>query len=378
MKQEKERCIKKLKKLAEKYGVDWDLIDWEAIYDTKISFDENYEILEDYIKQMSSTKNVKTKIEADKKEKNAVKHEMEEKARLELEAIKKEEKFVKSELDKSINEIKIGSTKELDNAFKVPNELIKTMIKAESINGVILWGSAGKGKTFNTIKTLKGLNLEIGKDYEMLASYVTPLEFYKFLYENRNEKILILDDTKSFFNNPINQGLVLACLWNEGKRIVHYLSSSGKLKNIPQSFIFNSKIIWCCNELPKDMEAVKSRCFYYELDFNYSTTLKLMYGVAKLKSIPFEVVDFIKENTDESTRDFDFRLLFKIYEIYNHNKDWKEISKSLLGLNKDEKLTLLKTFLDESNSIKEAQQKWSEETGNSRATFFAKKSQLLK
>ena len=218
-------------------------------------------------------------------------------------------------------------------------------------------------------------NLIVGRNGMFCFCGNTPLELYQFLYDNKDNKVLVLDDTMGFFNNPINIGIVLSALWGEGKRIVHYHSSSGRLK-VPQSFIFNSKVVWCVNELPKQLEAVKSRCFYHELKFSYKEKIKLFYEIAKLKKIPLEVVDFIKENTDELTSDMDFRLLLKVYDISLHNKNWKELCERLLG--KSEKLILLKKYLEESLSIGEAQRKWCEATGHHRATFYRLKTNLVK
>ena len=240
---------------------------------------------------------------------------------------------------------------------------------------MIFRGGAGLGKSFNTIKKLSDLGLKKGIDYEILSSYVTPLELYKFLYENRKNKIIILDDTMGFFDNKINIGIVLSALWGEGKRIIHYHSSSGKLE-VPQSFIFESKIIWCVNELPKSMmESVKSRCFYHELKFTYSEKIKLMYEIAKIQEIPFELVDFIKENSDESTENMDFRLLWKINEIFKANpKEWKDIA--IVGLNKDEKLILLKQLLKSCNSMKDVETKWCEQNKMCRKSFYNYKNKL--
>jgi len=370
---------KKINSLFEKYKTDKDLIDISAIWDSTLKDEENLSNLSELVKTLASADDVTKKIEGDKKtKKSSIKHEKDEKARQELEQLKKQEEKTKKELDKSINEIKLGTTKDLEKSFHIIKELVNVLIKSDYINGLILKGNAGLGKSFNCIKSLKSLGFKKGKNFEMLGCYTTPLEFYKFLYENKDNKVLILDDTIGFFNNRINVGLVLASLWGEGRRIVRYNSSTGRLKNIPMSFIFNSKIIWCANDLPKEIEAVKSRCYFYEIKFSYNEILKLFYEIGKLNKINSEVIDYIKENTDESTENFDFRLLFKINEIYRNNKkNWKEIANKLLGLNKNESLALLKKLINTCSSIPEARKKWCEETGKHTATFYRNKLKLF-
>jgi hypothetical protein len=100
-----------------------------------------------------------------------------------------------------------------------------------------------------------------------------------------------------------------------------------------------------------------------------------MYSIAKIEGIDMEIIDFIKENSDESTENMDFRLLWKINEIKKVNPDnWKEIA--IVGLNKDEKLILLKTLLKECNSVKEAETKWCSQLQMCRKSFYTYKGKL--
>ena len=366
---------RKILKLCEKYKVESDLIDIEALYDNEISFAENLTMFEGLIEGLSGSMEFETKIEGDlKTKKKSIKSEKEEKDRIELENLRKETEVSELEFEEALNKIKFKSTDILEQAFSTTKALLTTLTKSKEVFGLILKGGSGIGKSYTTIKVLKDLGMKKGEHYDMLSAYTTPLEFYQFLYENKDNKIVILDDTMSFFNNPINIGIVLSSLWGEGKRIVHYRSSSGKLK-VPTSFIFNSKIVWCVNDLPKELSAVKSRCFYHELEFSYKHKIKLFYEIAKIKKIDMKIVDFIKENSDELTEDLDFRLLMKINDIATHNKDnWKEIASHLLG--KTTNLILLKKFLGESTTIGEAQKKWCEQTGHHRATFYRLKHKI--
>jgi len=376
----KEKQYQKVKKkiigLCEKYKVEEDLIDIEALYDNEINETENLELFTEMIEGLSGSQNFEDKIEGDKKtKKTSIKNEKDEKARIDIEQLIAEEEHSQEEFEKTLNEIKFKTTDTIEKAFYISKALITTLAKSKDIFGLILKGGAGLGKSYTTIKVFKDLGMKKGKDFEMLSAYTTPLELYQFLYTHKDNKILILDDTMGFFENKINIGIVLSALWGEGKRIVHYNSSSGRLK-APKSFIFNSKIVWCVNDLPKQLSSVKSRCFFHELEFTYKEKIKLFYEIAKIKKIPLEIVDFIKLNSDELTEDLDFRLLFKVYDISKHNKKgWKEIVAHLLG--KSEKLILLRKYLKESVSIEEAQKKWCEETGSHRATFYRLKKNLL-
>ncbi|HUS50524.1 MAG TPA: hypothetical protein VMZ91_10190 [Candidatus Paceibacterota bacterium] len=369
-----EKSKKKVLALCDKYKVDYQLIDIEALWDNSITEAENMPLFESLIEGLSGSEDIEKKIEGDKKTKKiSVKNEKNEAERIALENLKKETEISKKEFEETLNKIKFETTDILEQAFAQTKALLQTLIKSKEIFGLILKGESGIGKSYTTLKVLKDLDMKKGEDYDMLSAYTTPLEFYQFLYENKDNKIVILDDTMAFFNNPINIGIVLSSLWGEGKRIVHYNSSSGKLK-VPTSFIFNSKIVWCVNTLPKQLGAVKSRCFYHELEFSYQHKIKLLYEIAKIKKIDLKLVDFIKDNSDELTEDLDFRLLMKVNDISKHNKEWEAVARKLLG--KTTNLTLLKQYLKESTTIGEAQKLWCEQTGRCRKSFYNLKQRI--
>lgn len=301
----------------------------------------------------------------------------------EMQLVKKEEKINEKELNKAINKINFKTTTILEKKFKIISQLVTTLLHSNKINGLILMGKQGIGKSYSSIKCLQENGLEKGSDYEVFQSYTTPLAFYQFLYEHRKDKVLILDDTMGFFNNKINIGIILSALWGEGKRNVHYNSTTGQLK-VPKNFIFDSKIIWCINDLPKGTDAVKSRCYNYTLSFSYAEKIEIFYELAKINKIPKGVVDFIKENTDETIEDVDFRFLLKVWEISKINKkDWKEIMLKLIGLSRNEKFALVKKILEESKTTKEAEEKWKQELtkknmkGGSRRMFYYYKSKVV-
>lgn len=369
----KKQQINNLKKICDRYEVPDDLIDLESFVDDTLEYEENKNHLIEKIRTLCPDK--ETQINADFKtgEKSST-DEKEKIDKVDKDNIEQIEAETQKELEKSINQIKFDSTSVLEKSFRITNSLVKTLCSSQDIHGLILVGSAGLGKSYNVLKALKEMGYKKGKDFETLNSYVTPLELYKFLYENKDDKIIVFDDTMGFFQNKTNIGLILASLWGEGKRKVTYSSGTGKLK-IPNQFLFNSKIVWCANQLPNGLEAVKSRCYYYEISFTYQEKIEMMYEMAKLQGIPFEVVDFIKEETDETIENLDFRLLFKIYNIYQNRRtyyknDWKAVSREMLGLQKDEKMALLKKYLEESDSVKEARQIWTAKTGQSNRQFW--------
>jgi len=170
------------------------------------------------------------------------------------------------------------------------------------------------------------------------------------------------------FDNDISKGILLSALWSAtGVRVVNYKSTSEKL-DAPKSFVFNGKIIVICNDFPQELETLKSRCLYYVVKFNYYQKIRIIYEICKVEGIPKEIADFIKENTDPTTENLNFRLPIKIYEIYKNHKDWKKLAKGQLEEN--EIMRVIRELLEEDISQKKRVEKFIEKTGHSRATYY--------
>jgi hypothetical protein len=211
---------------------------------------------------------------------------------------------------------------------------------------------------------------------------ISPLELFHTLYEYRNSNnVIVFDDTHGLLKNKQSMSLLMSAMWNPtNKRIVSWLTTSKKLK-CPEQFEFKGKIIFIANELPEDIKPVVSRCLEYELSFSYWDILKIMAEISKQPhpSLTREerqmIFNWIKDNTDETTKDFDLRLQKKIETLYEYNKDnWQELALKLI--NRDEDLAVIKQLMKEYTTTKTQVQKWIEITGKSRMTFFRKKKLL--
>src|SRR3990167_9633619 len=137
----------------------------------------------------------------------------------------------------------------IDEKFHDVRQLVKALINSKEINGLIVIGSPGLGKTTNVINELDANKLKENKDYVVFTGYMTPLTLYAQLYINQ-DKIIVFDDIMKLFDDDKNKGFLQAALWNpKGKRIVNYGSTSNKLE-VPSKIEFKGKIIWCTNKFP--------------------------------------------------------------------------------------------------------------------------------
>lgn len=261
--------------------------------------------------------------------------------------------------------------------FYVPKMYIRTVIKSTPESGLtsFIWkGEPGIGKSHTTMQTLEELGLRNKKDYAVLSGYTTPLELYTFLYENR-EKIVVLDDIPNVFENETSYHILLSALWTvTSERMIYYLTSSPRLK-VPNSFNFKGKIIFLTNRMPADSSSLRSRCMFYEMNLTFWDKLELMEEIARTTGISPDVMQFIRENANETTKNFNLRTMVKINSLFLQNiEDWRRLA--LEQLREDETLRLIRQLCRSYEKSTDQVKLFTEATGLSRATFFRLKGRL--
>ncbi len=116
--------------------------------------------------------------------------------------------------------------------------------------GLFVYGSqGGLGKRRTVLRTLA----DEGISPVLVNSHITPLALYATFYHNRSERVIFFDDVDSIFGSMSHLGLLRRALWGD-PRIVTYGSS--QLDDLPSSFIFESRLIFSGNVIPKPQ-----RCF---------------------------------------------------------------------------------------------------------------------
>jgi hypothetical protein len=270
----------------------------------------------------------------------------------------------------------------MQNQFQTQFEPLKNFVKAVVnsegvLNSLFVYGQGGLGKSTNVLQALK----ETGKKYVYISNYTTPLEFYNFLYEHKKD-IIILDDTENIFENGSKfVNLLKGALWGvekDRKRIVTYLTTDKRLR-APYQFEFTGKIFFLLNKMPSEsdllIKALLSRSLIYELKFSQEEIVNLFEEFIKepyrklLLKEKQEILSFLKENTDDTTEELSLRTILKMYDLYIEDKqNWKEMSK--VFLKKDEDLCTFKSIIAETKDLKEAESRFTSETGLSPRTFW--------
>jgi Cdc6-like AAA superfamily ATPase len=291
----------------------------------------------------------------------------------ERKATELEEKHYKEEFEKRINEIKNSSIVELEQYFKDYYEHIEAFLKNERVNGFFVVGSAGIGKTFNLIKKLQ----EKGLKFTIVKGHHTNLSFYRTLYENRERSILIIDDVVSLAQDKEKISLLLGAL--DDSHMVMWNSSSPLTSDLPREFLFHSKVFVLANEFKENNEflkALKDRCIFYELKFSREQIIEMLYILAKERNYSLELVDYLKELSENNIiKNLSLRLLDKLYPYCNNGCDWKRLVKDIIEIDEIENIVF--ELMKSNKTVKEQVKEFIEKTGLSRTTYFYIKAKIL-
>lgn len=244
------------------------------------------------------------------------------------------------------------SSKEMVKAL---NEYTESIVKmttgvAHSKWHLLLMGEPGSGKTQTVVDTLNKLckNKWVG-----IKGTSSGVGLYKFLYEHRKSKVIVIDDSDNIYNTPEAVEILKAAMDSKPIRKVSWVKQNVNLSSIgvPNEFVIKSHIILITNsnleydgngrfmKSQKLMKPVVDRVMKLktglpnrEWELVY---LKQLHSQGKIlcfkdkkipKSIQSEMIDFIADNGDYFNH-ISFRTLVKMCEFYNHDKDdWKELT----------------------------------------------------
>lgn len=351
-----------IEKMCKKVGCNTDLIDIQALWDNSLSVKENYERIREELRKLGYVNEEDFYNEWEKED-------------FETKMTEMEEQHFREEFEKKINSIKEQKISELSEYYNDYYEHIDSFLENKKVNGFIVVGKGGMGKSFNLFLRLKEKNI----DFKLIKGHFTPLSFYRFLYENSERSYIVIDDICKLANDKDLISLLLGAL-DYDNRLVEWQSARTPLTaDLPKKFEFNSKIFILANEFNANDEflnALKDRCIYYELNFRKEQIIQMLYILANKKNYPVELVDYLKELSETNViENLTLRILDKIYPYYS-KPNWKKLIKQILEMDelKNTVFELMKSGMSVSEQVREFIQK----TGYSRRTYFRIKSVLKK
>lgn len=284
----------------------------------------------------------------------------------------------------------------MDGAYAKINKYLRA-VKSGYSTGLLILGEPGLGKSFTVEKSLKNLD----QDFECVESYITPPELFIALYRCRN-KVLWLDDCLGAIDNPRCLSYLKSALASTGE-----LNSNRKITNatqkplqdpisgayIPNTFIFNGKIVICTNSLTetnKHVKAVLSRLDHVKLVLSDDQKFRIM---EEIVNTPYSklsrdervyCLDYLKKNSSMCPRYLlNLRTQKKLYDYYLFCKldglfdeaSFDIMARGLLELDNDgveDSDIILVKKLEERGDLnrEEKAEEFMSLTGKGRATYF--------
>ena len=257
------------------------------------------------------------------------------------------------------------------------------MVSEGYSNFCVVVSEGGLAKTWTSQAILK----KKGKEYAYLNSFTTPLELYNFLFDNRGNKIILIDDCEGIWDSKSIVSILKNATELNGTRTISWNSTTDKLDGRANTCRFESRIILLTNEIPDSeksphLQALINRAFVCRLNFSFREKLDVIREVSKKEYQSLtpeervEVFSFLERNSNEATQDLSIRTLIKCYQFYMFDKAiWKELALRILKANPRKEILL--ELMKSGKPIKEQERIYYERTGYSRADYFRTKQELI-
>ncbi len=294
---------------------------------------------------------------------------------------------------------------ELLNQQTIIKDRIRAVIYKQA-NGFYLHGRPGSSKTYMVRTILEQFNVPHG----YASGHLTPIGFFDLLSEN-SDRVLVLDDVSSLFNQAIALQLLLAALGTshdgsrtrkvrhktaKGDQIVHFSGSIVAISNLPLAG-HNKQV----------MEALNDRIYVVNYDPSDEQLLAQIQKIALTgprgvnPKDALMVADFLSKESKAlgvrpSIRLFIDKALvdFQLWKVGKTEADWKDLIRSSLeqqatGLRHEtrdlsradqvdsERRIALSIYLEhEDRQTRLAA--WSEKTGKGQSAFYRRLDELKK
>ena len=266
------------------------------------------------------------------------------------------------------------------NHVETIRRLLNTMRASEKMHALMIFGSAGWGKS-TTVEEALRLS---GADACTLGSYSTPLNLFNYLHEHARQTVVI-DDSSGIYSEPSSMALLKAATWAQGRpRIIQWGSTSGKAST--EEFEFFGKIVIVGNSFPStsDAEAVKSRAFHYQIEISVEKAKLLLFNAAnnvrwyrKTKQAN-HVSEFLCRSLNTGNLpQISYRTLQMGYELAEHNpEDWEMLLSQMISIGTEDPKKLVQNLAKEKISVREQFSRFEHTTGMKRRTFFKYRREL--
>ncbi len=241
----------------------------------------------------------------------------------------------------------MNSLARLKAQFEVMEGLVG-QVAAGAIRGLIIFGPAGIGKTYNVEKVLYNYRdriaplIGVDANVEICTGHMTSVGLVEALYRNRDAaSTLVLDDIDTVLEKLDAINLLKAALDSGAQRTISYMSQNAALKKagIPKQFEYNGSVILITNQdlgnstakMAPHFKALVSRCYYFDLGFSgeddcyaWIKHVAITTGMLGGETATKDILQYMKRNLPE-LRELSLRTALKIKHVYKQ-PNWNRIA----------------------------------------------------
>ena len=214
-------------------------------------------------------------------------------------------------------------------------------IKQGKLRAAVVSGPPGVGKSHGVEEVLQKddlFNTIAGRTpkYEIVSGAMSALGLYAKLWRYADQgNVIVFDDCDSVLQDELSLNILKAALDSKKRRYISWNTDSRLLRTegIPDRFEFSAGCMFITNikfehirsrKLKDHLEAIKSRCFYIDLEMDTKREQLLrigqIVGEGMLNEYEFEetdqadILDFIHANAD-SLLELSLRMVLKIADL---------------------------------------------------------------
>ena len=214
-------------------------------------------------------------------------------------------------------------------------------IKQGKLRAAVVSGPPGVGKSHGVEEVLQKddlFNTIAGRTpkYEIVSGAMSALGLYAKLWRYADRgNVIVFDDCDSVLQDELSLNILKAALDSKKRRYISWNTDSRLLRTegIPDRFEFSAGCMFITNikfehirsrKLKDHLEAIKSRCFYIDLEMDTKREQLLrigqIVGEGMLNEYEFEetdqadILDFIHANAD-SLLELSLRMVLKIADL---------------------------------------------------------------
>lgn len=218
------------------------------------------------------------------------------------------------------------------------------------VNGVIVSGAAGCGKSYTLERALESATADGRISHTVVKGSLSAIALYQLLWDNRHRgQVLVIDDADSIYKDLEAINLLKAALDTGRRRHVHYNKESRILADagIDRNFDYEGSMVFITNmDLARAAEkdtgmsphyrAFLSRALYIDLGIRNQRDVltriaQVVFGEEFLtenaitKETAVEMVSWLQENVNQLSS-LDIRSVVKLVSIVKIDPDWRTLA----------------------------------------------------